>query len=83
MRNGAQTDGAQTPHQDFNRWPWSRDTNGLRAAGLAALASVIGATQAKLRARPDFPLTINSPDAEGTTNSSSVRARLKPLKTLA
>jgi hypothetical protein len=36
-----------------------------------------------LRARPDFRLTINSPNDDGTTNSSSARARLKPLKTLA
>jgi hypothetical protein len=34
-------------------------------------------------AQPDFRLTINSPNDDGTTNSSSVRARLKPLKTLA
>jgi hypothetical protein len=88
MRNSAQTNGAQTPPPGLRpaamptRFDWLMKLAGgtigwswqpLFAPRLANL----------LRTRPDFRLTINSPNDDGTTNSSSARARLKPLKTLA
>jgi hypothetical protein len=88
MRKGAQTNGAQNAGA---RTSVGGHGHAIRMVNETAggqdwllLAFVIGATQAKLlRARPDLRLTINYPNNEGTTNSSSVRARLKPLKTLA